>query len=131
MEHLTKKQINDLEQRMRARQRQLIDEVRERRDQAASDAEAEPTGAVGDAGDESVARMITDLGIQETGRDIEELRDIDAALARMEDGSYGICETCGGEIDQRRLEAQPIASRCITCQSQYEKTYAHKGTPTL
>lgn len=130
MEHLTKDQIEDLRQRMLARQRQLIDEVEERKD-GANPGEVDPGAVVGDAGDESVARMITDLSIQETGRDIEELRDIEAALARIADGSYGVCESCGGEIDSRRLEAQPMAARCITCQAQYEKTYAHKSTPTL
>jgi DnaK suppressor protein len=130
MEHLTKEQTGALEQRMRERQRQLVDEIQERRERTATE-EAEAAGVVGDAGDESVARMITDLTIQETGRDIEELRDIEAALARIADGSYGVCESCAGEIDYRRLEAQPTAVRCIACQAKYEKTYAHKNTPTL
>ena len=75
--------------------------------------------------------MMTDLGIEEAGRDLEELQEIDAALRRIDEGVYGICEECGREIDQRRLEAQPTATRCIACQAQHEKTYAHKGTPTL
>jgi DnaK suppressor protein len=130
MEHLSKEQIRTLEERMHARKRQLLEEVHERRERTAVE-DAEPNAMLGDAGDESVARMITDLSIQETGRDIEELREIDAALVRIAEGSYGVCESCGGEIDERRLEAQPIAARCITCQAQWEKTHAHKSTPTL
>ena len=88
-------------------------------------------GGVGDAGDESVLRMVTDLHLQEAGRDVEELRDIDAALERIEAGEYGQCEQCGNDIGHARLEVQPTATRCIECQSQFEKTYAQKNTPTL
>ena len=38
------------------------------------------------------------------------------ALKQMDDGTYGICERCGQEIDFARLEAQPYATRCISCQ---------------
>jgi RNA polymerase-binding protein DksA len=110
------------------RQRLLVGEVNDQRSQAADD---DAIGGVGDAGDESVARMATDLHLQEAGRDLEELRDIEAALQRIADGSYGDCEQCGTEIGYPRLEVQPTATRCIQCQAQFEKTHAHKNTPTL
>ena len=44
-----------------------------------------------------------------------EMRDIRAALARIEDGSYGTCARCGDEIGDARLEALPTATRCIRC----------------
>ena len=131
MAELTKQQLRQLEQQMRERQRVLVAEVRDERTRTATGADDEPTGVVGDAGDESVARMMTDLGIQETERDIEELSAIDGALKRIGDGSYGYCDNCGGEIEFRRLEVQPTAIRCVPCQSQFEKTHAHKSTPTL
>lgn len=43
------------------------------------------------------------------------LTEIDAALGRIEDGSYGTCTRCGGEIPLLRLEAYPRASLCIDC----------------
>jgi RNA polymerase-binding protein DksA len=43
------------------------------------------------------------------------LAEIDAALARVEDGSYGVCESCGGPIAPGRLEARPVARTCISC----------------
>ncbi len=46
------------------------------------------------------------------------LRQIDAALARLADGSYGICCDCGGSISPKRLAAIPSAERCIACQEQ-------------
>lgn len=45
-------------------------------------------------------------------REILEARQ---ALARIEAGGYGLCATCGAEIDPRRLEAMPTATRCIAC----------------
>ena len=43
------------------------------------------------------------------------LGEIDAALARIEDGTYGTCTNCGNEIPVERLEAYPWASLCIDC----------------
>jgi len=51
------------------------------------------------------------------GRLTDVLRDTDDALAKMDDGTYGRCESCGGEISEARLEAMPAARLCITCAS--------------
>ena len=45
------------------------------------------------------------------------LADIDAALDKIEQGNYGECESCGGEIPEARLEAMPAARLCISCAS--------------
>ena len=131
MADLTKAELERLKAQLLERQRVLTDEVRSKREQAATDGNENAAGGVGDAGDESVTRMIADLDISEAGRDLDELRDIETALGRMDDGRYGKCDECGLEIDYRRLEAQPTAIRCVPCQAQHEKTYAHKSTPTL
>lgn len=47
----------------------------------------------------------------------EALVEIDAALARLDAGSYGICERCGRPIGTERLEARPVARLCIGCAS--------------
>jgi RNA polymerase-binding protein DksA len=44
------------------------------------------------------------------------LRRIEAALRRIESGTYGICERCGKEIGEERLAARPWASLCVDCQ---------------
>jgi len=131
MANLTEKQLKKLKQGMLERQRLLVGEVADQRSRTAQDGNDGALGGVGDAGDESVVRMMTDLHLQEAGRDLEELRDIEAAVQRIDAGTYGDCESCGNEIGHPRLEAQPTATRCVQCQSQYEKTYAHKNTPTL
>jgi len=53
-------------------------------------------------------------------REISELTAIDAALARLRDGSYGECIDCGAHIATARLQASPEASRCIHCQEKLE-----------
>jgi RNA polymerase-binding protein DksA len=45
----------------------------------------------------------------------EHLADVDAALARLADGSYGTCQTCGRPIGEERLAARPAARTCIGC----------------
>jgi DnaK suppressor protein len=53
-------------------------------------------------------------------REIDELAMIDAALARIEAGSYGECIDCGVAIAAARLQASPEAPRCIHCQEKLE-----------
>ena len=88
-------------------------------------------GAAPDPGDESVASLISDLDQADASRDLSELRTLDAAHQRIVDGTYGICAVCGEDIGYERLRANPGAERCIRCQTQYEKTHASPGTPTL
>ena len=55
------------------------------------------------------------------------LKKIDKVLKKIEEGSYGICESCGEEIGLKRLEARPVTDLCIRCkedQEKMEKTYA-------
>lgn len=47
----------------------------------------------------------------------ETLQDIDEALAKLDAGTYGRCESCGNEIPDARLEAMPAARLCISCAS--------------
>ena len=49
------------------------------------------------------------------------IAEIDAALKRIEDGTYGTCTNCGREIPVQRLEANPWASLCIDCKREAER----------
>jgi len=55
------------------------------------------------------------------------LEDVGRALGKLEDGTYGICEGCGGRIDRARLEVLPYAKYCLECQARRE----HSGTRTV
>jgi DnaK suppressor protein len=49
------------------------------------------------------------------------LAQVEAALARFEEGVYGVCERCGDQIDPARLKALPYASLCMSCQQRSEQ----------
>jgi RNA polymerase-binding protein DksA len=63
------------------------------------------------------AEVLTQLDEQSR----QEMEDIEAALARLEDGTYGRCETCEAAIPAARLDAFPRARRCIPCQEAFER----------
>ena len=86
---------------------------------------------VGDEEDASVTDLLVDLDLAEIDRDLEELRDVEAALARIREQTYGVCSGCGGAVPFERLRAYPTAKRCIRCQQAREKTFAHRATPSL
>ncbi len=49
------------------------------------------------------------------------IKKIDEALAKIDDGSFGICEECGEEIGEERLKVRPVATLCITCKEEEER----------
>ena len=49
------------------------------------------------------------------------LKKIEKALARIEDGSFGVCERCEEPISLKRLEARPVTTLCIRCKEEQEK----------
>jgi len=49
------------------------------------------------------------------------LKKIDQALDRIKDGTFGTCDSCGDEIDVKRLEARPTATMCIDCKEEEER----------
>lgn len=115
--------------RLEARRRALGELVREGRALEKREPLADMVGGVADAGDESVAVERADLRNARIGRDVTELRDTEAALARISEGLYGFCIDCGGEIGVERLRAQPTASRDVRCQSLFEQLYVGPGGP--
>lgn len=56
------------------------------------------------------------------------LEEVERALAKLEDGTYGLCEACGARIDRARLEALPQARYCIDCQSRQEHGSIRTGS---
>ncbi len=48
------------------------------------------------------------------------LEEVSRALAKLDNGTFGLCESCGARVDRARLEALPYAKYCLTCQSRRE-----------
>ena len=55
-----------------------------------------------------------------TDRDRGKVQSIDQALERLDEGTYGVCESCEGEITPERLKAMPFTRLCVQCQSERE-----------
>jgi DnaK suppressor protein len=53
-------------------------------------------------------------------REAKLIKKIKKALARIDNGSFGICETCGEEISIERLRARPVTTQCIECKTKEE-----------
>ena len=80
----------------------------------------ESAGEVSDFVDQ--AAMETDRSFRLRIRDRENrlIQKVEAALMRIEEGTFGICEVCGEEISINRLKARPVATHCIHCKSKAE-----------
>lgn len=75
--------------------------------------------------DMDFASMRSDSLIEQVISDQQnsELKDIEEALLRIENGSYNICEMCSEKIGVARLKAKPYAKFCMTCRPLYEKSH--------
>jgi DnaK suppressor protein len=78
--------------------------------------EREMGGPVEDAARTEIQGILARLDDREQA----EFDAIDAALERLRTGTFGLCETCQGEIPIERLRAVPTARRCLTCQGAQE-----------
>lgn len=131
MKHLSPDQASRIVQLLRARERALREEIRQGLLKSGAAHHKDMAGMVSDAGDESVANMLEDLEFADVDRDVRELREVEAALARSVRADFGVCADCGESIGYARLEANPSASRCRACQERRERAYAHRETPSL
>jgi DnaK suppressor protein len=131
MTSLNAEQSTTMRARLRERASQLRAEIRSTLERSADETHAKIAEQVRDNEDDSFSNLIVDLNLAEIDRDAGELRRIDTALARINEGSYGQCESCGQEIPQARLQAEPTALRCVQCQELFEKTHAVGATPRL
>ncbi len=85
----------------------------------------EDNQGVGDEVDRANSESETSLELRTRDRYRKLLGKIDAAVQRIEDGSYGYCEVTGEEIGVRRLDARPIASMTVEAQERHERTEGH------
>lgn len=81
---------------------------------------------VSGSADQHLADTATQTVEREIGNTLEEhderlLESIDAALKRIDDGTYGKCVNCGAPIPEERLEAMPWATLCIDCKRKEER----------
>ncbi len=104
--------------------RAIAEELRVRRDQLAAEldvvtvVERDPDASVsfGKRVGDGTTAAVERLNLVGTARELEAmLHDVDRALQKVEDGTYGICDRCGKLITEARLEARPWSVLCIDC----------------
>ena len=76
---------------------------------------------VDDWKDEAMRGQLSALSDKQVERDREEMREVEAALHRLDTGTYGDCDGCGEPIPLERLLVQSAATRCAECQARYEE----------
>ena len=128
---LTASERSQLEIQIDERRKALAREIRSGVARARDDNFDAVAGEAPDAGDEALASLVADTENAETRRDVHELQELDAALASIAEGTYGTCQDCGDDIPFERLRANPGSTRCVSCQSVFEKTHSRPPEPTL
>lgn len=111
---MTKSEMNRFRQTLEAKQAELAGILR-RRDEIAIEKSA-------DAIDEVQRAAERELAIRNLDRESNLLRNVRAALRRVDEGTFGICVHCDEEISPRRLVALPWAAFCIRCQEAADRT---------
>lgn len=118
LEHFKKLLLNEL----RRHARQVGDEQANALDSANDDAK--------ESADLALRDVMTELALNLGERESQMVADIDQALLRIKEGSYGVCARCNRPIDDRRLEALPTARYDSTCQTAIESEHT-VARPTL
>ncbi len=99
----------------------MREELLEESKRAYADSQSLGKDGVPDIGDMSSnsynQEVLMNLSEAQRGR----VRDIDAALERMDHGVYGLCARCEEEIPTRRMEVRPFSRYCVDCKSEVEK----------
>jgi len=76
---------------------------------------------VQDPGDQAVSSSMENLRLSLQDTEREEYNRIIRALAKIEEGTYGMCADCEQPISEKRLRSNPNATRCLSCQEAFEE----------
>lgn len=100
---------------VRKRLLHLREELKARQGRAERDLRHGAEPLVADAPDQAIQLQNDEVLREIDSAAVIEVAQIDAALARLEKGLYGVCSRCQGAIDPRRLAALPYAVTCVAC----------------
>ena len=118
---LTEAQRSKLGKALDGLERETRDKIRTSMPQLADQKYLDLVGMVYDTGDEAMATMQEEVDHTLLEHYLQELKEIEAARARLEQGEANVCMDCGEHIGFNRLQAYPFATRCIHCQTVREK----------
>ena len=123
MPALSKPDLAAFTRKLQDRRRVLIAEIRQQMNDSEDESSATLRAQFDDLDphdDRAAGDWVRDVAISQTLRETHELDDVEAALRRIDEGTYGECIDCGEDIPRARLDANPSAARCVPCQERYE-----------
>jgi len=126
MRYLTIEQRESLQASLTARAEELRSSLATALDREDGGAGALPKHS-DETDDDAIVDLETSLDVAQVSRATAELHEIDLALSRLHSPEYGQCSDCATDIPFMRLQANPVATRCIACQSLHERSH---GTST-
>lgn len=120
---MTTRSFADIRERLEAERDRLRESIQAREEEVTQQSDRERNDFAGYSnhmadGGTATFEMEKDLALVRNAQAL--LTDVDQALARMNDGTYGTCERCGKPIPIERLEAFPQATFCVPCKTQRE-----------
>jgi DnaK suppressor protein len=115
--HMDKKRLDYYKKKLTTRREELMKTIA-RTEEEGRQADDDPTVDLADKAANSYTKEFL-FGMTNTDRTI--LNMIDEALKRIKTNEYGLCATCQGDMQQKRLEAVPWAKNCISCQEKIEQ----------
>ena len=74
----------------------------------------------GDEGDQAVSELHINVSLRLQERHVQLLHKVDMALAKIEEGRFGLCESCEEPLGVPRLKARPVANLCLACKEEQE-----------
>jgi DnaK suppressor protein len=107
-------QLEEVRTLLQARQRQLADELAELTKPPEAGSNLSFGKRIGEGTTEAVERYSSTAAARSIAA---ALAEVDRALEKVDDGTYGLCDDCGQAISSERLEAMPSATLCVTCRA--------------
>ncbi len=118
-----------LRSRLEGEQKRLMEELEQLQASASPKDERREGSPFGKREEEATEALELEKRLVLEKRVKEQLADVEHALHKFEEGTYGLCDSCGQPIDPARLEALPHASLCMKCKTQQAKNAKGKPPP--
>lgn len=84
-------------------------------------------GNIPDPNDRATVESDRNFELRIRDRERKLMNKIEEAIGRLDEGTYGVCDSCGEDIAEKRLEARPVAKFCIDCKTKQEQREKAQG----
>jgi len=121
--------FNILRSRLESERKRLLEELEQLKARAGPKDERREGSPFGKKEEEATETFELEKRLVLEKRIKEQLVDVEHALHKFDEGTYGLCDNCGQAIDPARLEALPQASLCMKCKAQQAKNAKGKSPP--